>query len=95
MLAWVGLVCFCGRWLNCWGVRGFLASYKVGEPFTAKYNNPPLASSRQYKVGQRVDIVDNETKMRLAVFVVEQTNENEASGKIVNTYGNKRKRRMI
>lgn len=72
-------------------MRGFLASYKVGESFTAKYDNPPLAASRQYKVGQRVDIVDNDTKAVLAVFVVEETNENEASGKIVNTYGNKRR----
>lgn len=66
--------------------------YKVGEPFTAKYDNPPLASSRQYRIGQRVDIVDTDTKAILAVFVVEETNENEVSGRIVNTYGHKRVR---
>lgn len=66
-------------------------TYKVGEPFIAKYDNPPLVATRQYKVGQRVDIIDVTTKARLAVFVVEETNENEASGKIVNTYGHKRR----
>lgn len=52
-------------------------TYKVGEPFIAKYDNPPLAATRQYKVGQRVDIINVTTKARLAVFVVEETNESQ------------------
>lgn len=54
---------------------------KIGETFTYKYQR----TEKQFKVGQRVT-VDN------LAFVVEETNTLEASGKVINTYGHKRKR---
>lgn len=54
---------------------------KIGETFTYKYQR----TEKQFKVGQRVR-VDN------LAFVVEETNTLEASGKVINTYGHKRKR---
>lgn len=62
-------------------------TYKIGQIHTAKY----VGKSPQYQLGQRVDIFDDETHIKVAAFVVERTNELEASGKIINTYGHKRR----
>lgn len=59
-----------------------MGSYKVGEPFTYKYQR----TEKQFKIGQRV-------QLETLAFVVEATNVLEASGKVINTYGHKRVRR--
>lgn len=62
--------------------------YQVGTEFEAEYSKLPRI---RYKVGQYADIYHPETHKRIARFEVLETDGRKVKGKIINTYGHKRK----
>jgi len=68
-----------------------MTTYKVGNPITVKYTNPPVPKERQYSIGQYVNIVDKGAQEKKATFIVEFTDENKIAGKIIATFGHRRR----
>ena len=62
--------------------------YKVGYEIIARYEpNDP----RRYKLGQKVDTFDKDGN-RVATFEVFETDNEKVKGKIINTYGHRRRK---
>lgn len=57
-----------------------MASIKIGDTYRYEYKR----TEKQYRVGQYV-------KVENLQFVVEETDELAATGKVINTYGHKRR----
>ena len=66
-----------------------MAKYKVGQIIEAKYKDVP--PKEPYKIGQYVDVFDDETHEKLARFQVLKTDMVMVTGKIINTYRHKRR----
>lgn len=65
--------------------------YTVGQVITFAYKKPPVHKSRQQKPGATGEIHDNKTGALLAKYIVLKTSEYEVEGKIITTYGHKRR----
>ena len=58
-------------------------AYKVGQKFITLYSCPPVNKVDQYKVGSEVDISDENTGQKLAVFRILDSNEITIEGEII------------
>ncbi len=72
---------------------------KIGDQYGVAYDYGPVIRTGddvhrhlQYKIGQKINILDNDHK-KLAKFVVEWSNHERCGGRILVTYGHKRGRK--
>ena len=63
-----------------------MTTHRIGDQYAAKYANAPVPKENQYPIGQRVYVLDKETKKRVAVFEVTETDDENIKGKIIVTY---------
>ncbi len=68
-----------------------MSEYTIGQEYKAKYDNPPIPKEHQFSIDAMVDILDEEKRL-MARFRVETTDEYEVGGKILSTFGHRRKK---
>lgn len=66
-------------------------TYQLNQLIITKYKNKPCPKEHQYYPGQRVLVTAKDTKKRLALFEVIKSNSYRVVGRVITTYGNKRK----
>lgn len=66
-----------------------MTTYKIGQEVLTKYVPP---TTQRYYVGQAIDMFNKETHKKVATFEVVEENGIDVVGKIINTYGHKRRK---
>ena len=69
-----------------------MTTYKIGDEVLTKYVPPLTSETIPYFIGQAVDMFDKGTHDKVATFKVIEENGVDIKGRVINTYGHKRRK---
>jgi len=57
--------------------------YKIGDEIRCTYQNPPIPEEDRYKIGQHIQVWDQDTKKRIATYLVAKSGDTHIDGIVI------------